>query len=162
MITSRLNTVESINPSFWFPCQKPCMGRYIRNPTINLKLLGFLGVLLLRPVHDRWLSNDHEWDFAQREQHSADELPIGFLSQLPVFTYRHFRSLHALYKVVMETSVPHLKWRPWLLFSNTILTIIIVILVHIIDYKLGLVPCDLYTLHIHYLQMRKQRLCEPK
>lgn len=76
MIKSRLNTVEFINPSFWFPCQEPCMGSYICNPTINLKLLGFLGVLLLQPVHERWLNNDHDWDSAQRNNTVPMNYPL--------------------------------------------------------------------------------------
>lgn len=111
MIKSRLNTACRVHWSKLLISlsgalyEKTNLQPYCKcNPTVNVKLLGFLGVIPLWPLHDIWVSDDHEWDSAQLEQHSA-EVSMGLLSQLPFFTYRHFCNLHTLHKVVLETSL---------------------------------------------------------
>lgn len=132
-------------------------GTYNCNPAVNLQLLGVFGVTASWPVHGRWFNNDHGRDSAQWEQHSANEVPwvcslnchfsltdtfVAYVSYRKLFLWKQF------------SLFPTLNGQ--LDFYSPNLTIIIVTIMYIIDRKLGFRPCDLYTLLIHCLQMRKE------
>ena len=159
MIKSNLALfIEFIDQSLGFHGRGPCVGKHNCNPSVNLKLLGFFGVTESWPVHDRWFNNDHEWDSAQWEQCSANEVPTGLFSQLPFFTYTLIMYVYYIKLFLWKQFSLFPTLNGQLDFYPPILTVKIVVIMYIINCNLGLGPCDLYTLLNHYLQVRKQNL----